>query len=106
MADAERLNDELKRANASLTSQLERWQSLETKGGEAAEQQRKQIVALELQLRELEEARQQEAEKAEKDLEKAQKRVEKVKNALAGWEVRLSSTFFTAFLIKLLCFYQ
>lgn len=86
LADTDRLTDELKREKASLSNQLERWQSLENKGGEAAEKQRKQIVALELELRETQEAREQEAEKASRDLEKAQKRLEKTKSALAEWE--------------------
>ena len=35
--DLERSNDELKRTNSDLTRQLVKWQSLETKEGEAAD---------------------------------------------------------------------
>ncbi|KAH9481378.1 hypothetical protein JR316_0005903 [Psilocybe cubensis] len=86
LSDADRLADELKREKASLSNQLERWQSLENKEGEAAEQQRKQIVALELELREIKEAYEHDTEKAARDLEKAHNRLQRTKDALAELE--------------------
>lgn len=92
-SELERLNDELKRTNADLTRQLEKWQSLETKEGEAAETERKQRIALEMELREVKETSEKKAEKAAADLEKAKARVEKVRVTVQEWEVSISLPF-------------
>ena len=86
-SDLERLNDELKRTNAELTRQLEKWQSLETKEGEAADTERKQRIALELELRDLRETSEKKLAKATADLERASGRVEKMKTTVHDWEV-------------------
>ncbi|KAF8968148.1 hypothetical protein BDZ97DRAFT_1727506 [Flammula alnicola] len=82
MADLERVNDELRRSNTDLTRQLERWQNLETKGGEAAEKQHKQRIALEFELRELKE----EYENQTQELAKAKKKVDKMTDVAANYE--------------------
>ena len=93
-SDLERLNDELKRTNAELTRQLEKWQSLETKEGEAAETERKQRIALGIELQELTEVFEKKLEKANADLERAERRVERMKVTVQQWEV---STLYTLF---------
>lgn len=85
-SELERLNDELKRINAELTRQLDKWQSLETKEGEAAEAERKQRIALEIELREIKEISEKKVEKATADLEKAKGRVEKIRITVREWE--------------------
>ena len=87
--DLERLNDELKRTNTELTRQLEKWQSLETKEGEAAETERKQRIALEMELREVTETFEKRLAKAAADVERANARVEKMKGTVHDWEVSI-----------------
>ena len=86
-SELERLNDELKRTNTELTRQLEKWQSLETKEGEAADTERKQRIALEMELRESTETSEKKLAKAAADLEKANGRVERMKVTVQEWEV-------------------
>ncbi|CAA7267008.1 unnamed protein product [Cyclocybe aegerita] len=80
--ELERTVDELKRTNADLTRQLERWQSLDLKEGTAAENQRKERLALEAENTELKE----ELERKEAQLEKSERRVEKMKTTTHNWE--------------------
>ena len=87
--DLERLNDELKRTNTELTRQLEKWQSLETKEGEVADTERKQRIALEMELREVTETFEKKLAKAAADVERANARVEKVKGTVRDWEVSI-----------------
>lgn len=87
--DLERLNDELKRTNTELTRQLEKWQSLETKEGEAADTERKQRIALEIKLREATETFEKKLEMAASDLQRANARVETVKGTVQDWEVSI-----------------
>lgn len=93
-SELERLNDDLKRTNTELTRQLGKWQSLETKEGEAAETERKQRIALEMELREIKETSEKKLEQAAADLEKAKARVEKMKTIVQQWEVSISYLFF------------
>lgn len=88
-SELERLNDELKRTNTELTRQLEKWQSLETKEGEAADTERKQRISLEMELREVKDASEKMVEKAVAELEKEKGRVEKMKITVREWEVRI-----------------
>ena len=88
-SELERLNDELKRTNTELTRQLEKWQSLETKEGEAAETERKHRIALEMELRDTRETSEKKLEVAAADLEKAKGRVERMKITVQEWEVRI-----------------
>lgn len=85
--DFERLNDELKRSNADLTHQLERWQNLDTKGGEAAEKEHQKRVALEFELQELKETHESQLEEHVNLVEKYKNRYEKVKEKAATFEV-------------------
>ncbi|KAJ3507013.1 hypothetical protein NLJ89_g6540 [Agrocybe chaxingu] len=80
--ELERTVDELKRTNADLTRQLERWQSLDLKEGAATESQRKQRLALEAENAELKE----ELERKEAQLDKSERRVEKMKTTTHNWE--------------------
>ena len=96
--DLERLNDELKRTNTELTRQLDKWQSLETKEGEAADTERKQRIALELELREVTESFEKKLAKSAADMERANARVEKIKGTVKEWEVS-NSFFITCFFI-------
>jgi chromosome segregation ATPase len=86
-SELERLNDELKRTNTDLTRQLEKWQSLETKEGEAADTERKQRIALEMELRELTDSSEKKLAKAAAELERANARVERMKVTVQDWEV-------------------
>ena len=94
--DVERLNDELKRTNAELTRQLEKWQSLETKEGEAADTERKQRIALELELRETTESFEKKLAKAVADTERSNARVEKIKGTVKEWEVSIPLYIYTS----------
>lgn len=101
--DLERLNDELKRTNTELTRQLEKWQSLETKEGEAAETERKQRIALEMELREVTETFEKRLAKAAADVERANARVEKMKGTVHDWEVSIffiTCCFFNTYIGK------
>ncbi|KAJ6513299.1 hypothetical protein C8R45DRAFT_341850 [Mycena sanguinolenta] len=74
-AELERKNEELKRANVDIKRQLDKWQSLETKGGEEVETLRKQRIDLEVEVKALE-AR---LEKKEGELQKQKIKVDKYK---------------------------
>ena len=87
ISDFERLNDELRRSNADLTHQLERWQTLDTKGGEAAEKEHQKRVALEFELQELRETHESHLEEHTNLVEKLKNRCEKVKEKAATCEV-------------------
>ena len=87
--DLERSSDELKRTNSDLTRQLEKWQSLETKKGEAADTERKQRIVLEIKLREVTEFFEKKLAKAAADVERANARVEKIKGTVKEWEVSI-----------------
>lgn len=87
ISDFERLNDELRRSNADLTHQLERWQNLDTKGGEAAEKEHQKRVALEFELQELKETHESHLEEHTNLVEKLKNRYEKIKEKAATYEV-------------------
>ncbi|KAF8910673.1 hypothetical protein CPB84DRAFT_1672740 [Gymnopilus junonius] len=86
VTELERGNDELKRTIADQTRQLERWQNLETKGGEAAEKHYKEKVELEFRYQELKEAFEKHQEERQSELDKEKKRAEKLKDAMHNWE--------------------
>ncbi|PPR00881.1 hypothetical protein CVT24_000366 [Panaeolus cyanescens] len=87
IADLERTNDELQRTNKDLTRQLEQWKSLETREGEAAEEQRKHRLALEVELRQLKEESQKKEEENERIIAKSNRKIEKLSNAVSQLEV-------------------
>ncbi|KIM39828.1 hypothetical protein M413DRAFT_446748 [Hebeloma cylindrosporum] len=82
----ERLNDELRRTNADLTHQLERWQTLDTKGGEAAEKEHQKRITLEFELHELKEIHKNQLEEYANLVEKLKNRHEKMKDKAATYE--------------------
>jgi len=81
-------NDDLKRTNADITRQLEKWQSLDTKEGAEAENERRKRVALEQELRALKEEFAKREQKLTEQLEREKKRVEKMKATTSSWGVR------------------
>ncbi|PPQ82626.1 hypothetical protein CVT26_001437 [Gymnopilus dilepis] len=83
MKELERTNDDLRRTIADQTRQIERWQNLETKGGEEAEKHHKEKVELEFRVRELEEA----LEEQRKETEAEKRRTQKVKDVMENWQV-------------------
>jgi chromosome segregation ATPase len=92
ITDLERLNDELKRNNAELKRQMDKWQNLETKGGAEVDNLRKRRIELEVQVKEFE-GRLADAGKIEQErdkaLEKEKKKVEKLKGVIDSWRVRI-----------------
>jgi septal ring factor EnvC (AmiA/AmiB activator) len=83
-AELARQNDELKRANGDIKRQLDKWQNLETKGGEEVETLRKQRIDLEVEVRAL----QLRLEKKESELQKEKNKVIKHKKNAEEFEVR------------------
>lgn len=90
VAELERQNNDLKRQNTDLNNQRERWENLETKGGEAIEMEHKKRVALELELNDLKEN----YEAQEEALAKAKRKIEKMKDVVANYEVLVYYSFF------------
>lgn len=84
-ADLQRQNDELKRANADLKRQMDRWQNLETKGGEEVEALRKRNIDLEVSAKSLEDR----LAKKESELQKEKKKVLKFKENVDEFEVSI-----------------
>ncbi|KAF9003946.1 hypothetical protein BDQ17DRAFT_1355183 [Cyathus striatus] len=89
LAEMERLNEELKRTNSDLTRQMDKWQTLETKGGEEAETQRKKRIELELQLKTLKEQYEKDKEEDERLLAREKRRVDKMKETVHQWQESL-----------------
>lgn len=79
-AELEHTNDALRRTNADITRQLDKWQNLETKGGAEADTQRKKRIELEMTVKSLE-------DELEKQQEIAKGRVERLKDAVHQWKV-------------------
>lgn len=86
--ELERINDELKRTNADIQRQLNKWQSLETKGGAEVESLRKAKVELEVQVRALEGQLEKRAEEEVRLKEREKTRVSKLKESMAQWQAR------------------
>ena len=90
-ADLEGTNNELKRQNADLKQQLEKWQNLDAKDSTETDDLRKRRIELELNLKELK-TRVKELEKSEKEttklLEKERKKAEKLLGRVDDMSVR------------------
>ena len=86
--ELERFIDELKRTNAELQRQLEKWQTLETKGNGEMEAIRRQKMELEVKLSTLQDRSQRQVAEKEKELEKMAKRDEKMKEIVQQWKVK------------------
>ncbi|KAJ7601755.1 hypothetical protein DFH06DRAFT_388170 [Mycena polygramma] len=82
-AELERQNDELKRANVDIKRQLDKWQNLETKGGEEVETLRKQRIELEVEVKAL----QTRLEKKNGELQKEKSKVAKHKQNVDEFQV-------------------
>ncbi|KAJ7274431.1 hypothetical protein B0H12DRAFT_1088706 [Mycena haematopus] len=85
-AELERKNEELKRANVDIKRQLDKWQNLETKGGEEVETLRKQRIDLEVEVKALE-AR---LEKKETELQKDKAKIVKYKKNVDEFEAYIT----------------
>ncbi|KAF8729372.1 hypothetical protein AX14_009771 [Amanita brunnescens Koide BX004] len=84
--ELERFIDELKRTNDGLQRQLEKWQTLETKGVTEIEAVRKQKMELEVKLSTLQDRTQRQVAEKEKELERMTKREEKMKEIVQQWQ--------------------
>lgn len=91
-ADLEHKNDELKRTNADVHRQLEKWQDLETKGGAEVDVQRKKRMELEVQIKDLETQLEKAKEEKETTGVKDKRKIEKLKATLAALQVLLLSS--------------
>ena len=100
-AEHARVNEDLKRTNADLRRQLDKWQTLETKGVAEVDAQRRRRIELEVQSKTLE-SRVSDAENRESEisaaLEKEKQRVEKLRARLAEWKVCPNDTLSRAVL--------
>ena len=89
-SELEGANAELKRANADLKRQLDKWQTLETKGGAEIEEMRKRRIDLEVQVKELQ-GRVKDLEESEREAkkfsEKDQKKIAKLQKEISRLEV-------------------
>lgn len=86
--ELERSIDELKRSNAELQRQLEKWQTLDAKGNGELEAIRKQKIELEVKLSSLQDRSQRQVTEKEKELERMAKRDEKMKDLVQQWQVK------------------
>src|SRR5712671_7366945 len=80
-----RLNDELLQEKATLKAQVEKWKSLDDRGGAEVEELHKQRVTLEGQIKRLESQLTEEQNKVlalEKAIQKGNKKIEKLQQAL------------------------
>ncbi|KAG6817648.1 hypothetical protein H0H87_005405 [Tephrocybe sp. NHM501043] len=80
-------NEELTRSKTELLRQIEKWQTLETKGGAEAEAERKKRVELDVKVRELQSELESTKEQHEKLLRKETRKVEKLKEANESLQV-------------------
>ncbi|KAG5642583.1 hypothetical protein DXG03_002534 [Asterophora parasitica] len=79
-------NEELKRSNADMLRQIDKWQTLENKGDAEAEAQRKKRIELEVQAKDLQSQLEKVAEEHEKSVEKEKRKVEKLKTGIQEWQ--------------------
>jgi chromosome segregation ATPase len=91
LAEKERLNNELQQEKAALKLQVEKWKSLDDRGGAQVEELHKQRAALESQVKSLESRLTEEHNKVlahEKAIQKEHKKIEKLQQALEEQAVR------------------
>jgi len=104
LGEKERLNGELQQEKATLKAQVEKWKSLDDRGGAEVEELHKQRAALESQVKRLESRLTEEQTKVlahEKAIQKEHKRVEKLQLALEDQAVRLRVEFLNITFLKL-----
>ncbi|KAF5367584.1 hypothetical protein D9758_003712 [Tetrapyrgos nigripes] len=90
-AELQRTYDELRRTNQDLSRQLDKWQSLETKGGEEVEALRKQKVDLEIQFQALQNQSKKREEDHARQLEREKQKIEKLKANVDNWTAHSES---------------
>jgi chromosome segregation ATPase len=91
IGEKERLNGELQQEKATLKSQVEKWKSLDDRGGAEVEELHKQRATLESQIKRLESRLAEEQNKVsahEKAIQKEHKKIEKLQQALEEQAVR------------------
>jgi hypothetical protein len=88
-ADLERTNDDLKRTNVQLQRQIDDWQNLEKREGDEVDNERKQRIALSVELKKLEAQYKADAEAYEANLGKERQKVERWRAAVDQWKVRV-----------------
>jgi predicted nucleic acid-binding Zn-ribbon protein len=91
--DLERTNGELRRSNTDLQRQLDRWQSLETKGGAEVESLRKQRIELEVKNKGLQNELDSAVEERDAAIEKWKAKYLKVKENVGQWQASILFLF-------------
>ncbi|ESK94629.1 hypothetical protein Moror_14353 [Moniliophthora roreri MCA 2997] len=86
--DLERANDELRRTNDDLKRQIDKWQTLETKGGAEMESLRKKKVELEVQVQALQNQLSKREEDDSRTIEREKQKVKNIKTNMDEWQER------------------
>ena len=89
-----RIKTDLETANSNMKSQLDKWQTLENKGGEEAEVMRKQKIELEIKVKTIEGEMGELEKLSAKASEKQSKAVAKLRQSLEEHAVSHSSAMF------------
>ena len=89
-----RIKTDLETANSNMKSQLDKWQTLENKGGEEAEVMRKQKIELEIKVKTIEGEMGELEKLSAKASEKQSKAVAKLRQSLKEHAVSHSSAMF------------
>ena len=89
-----RIKTDLETANSNMKSQLDKWQTLENKGGEEAEVMRKQKIELEIKVKTIEGEMGELEKLSAKASEKQSKAVAKLRQSLEEHAVSHSSVMF------------
>ena len=103
LGEKKRLNGELQQEKATLKAQVEKWKSLDDRGGAEVEELHKQRAALESQVKGLESRLAEEKNKAlahEKASQKEHKKIEKLQHALEEQAVRPHVEFLNIAFLK------
>jgi chromosome segregation ATPase len=96
VTEKERLNDEILQEKATLKAQVEKWKSLDDRGGAEVQELHKQRAQLESQIKHLESRLTEEQNKVlahEKTTQKERKKVEKLQQALEEQAVRTRTEY-------------
>jgi len=88
--ELENANAELKRSNADLKRQVDKWQNLENKEGTEIEKLRKERIALEVKLREVETRLSEKEQNLAEELELKEAKIDKFRSRLRDYVVRLN----------------
>lgn len=86
-ADLQRSHDELRLTNTDLKRQIEKWQTLETKGNNELEALRNQRIEGQVKLKESEERWHEREMELERALEKKERALAKYKESVDEWQV-------------------